>query len=124
MFIYPPSSQLPIPWGSLRNAVKEDFVPIFASVEAKRQELARAALPKDAAMLQRSIFQQFWRRGRRDGEISGRWRDGEMAMVCLEVHSWLVVWNINFIFPYIGKAQAMRGTRSSVTAHWGSRLAV
>ena len=43
--------------------MKEDFLPVFESVEAKRQELARAALPKDAAMLQRSIFQQFWRRG-------------------------------------------------------------
>lgn len=43
-----------------KNAVKEDFLPTFESVEAKRQELLRAALPKDAAMLQRSIFQQFW----------------------------------------------------------------
>ena len=73
--------------------MKEDFLPIFASVEATRQELARAALPKDAAMLQRSIFQQFWRRGSMGGNGEsagmGRWGDGEM--VCFVMGRWLLV---------------------------------
>eukprot|EP00434_Breviolum_minutum_P028379 symbB.v1.2.025106.t1/scaffold2387.1/size80445/1 len=42
-----------------KNAVKEESLPTFQAVEAKRKELARAPLPKDAAMLQRSFFQQF-----------------------------------------------------------------
>ena len=59
--------------------MKEDFLPTFESVEAKRQELLRAALPKDAAMLQRSIFQQFWRRGNGNGRSPQGWEDGEMG---------------------------------------------
>ena len=37
---------------------QEESLPTFQAVEAKRKELARAPLPKDAAMLQRSFFQQ------------------------------------------------------------------